>query len=96
MSSGIDESLAARALAAADENALMALAENAVEWQGLALLDLATGLSVAEVQDKLSLGEPPAPARRRRATRTAWWRGCAIQPRRCPSRGSRTTRSFAG
>ena len=42
---GIDESLAARALAAADENALMALAENAVEWQGLALLDLATGLS---------------------------------------------------
>ena len=58
---GIDESLAARALAAADENALMALAENAVEWQGLALLDLATGLSVAEVQDKLSLGEPPAP-----------------------------------
>ena len=57
---GIDESLAVRALAAADENALMALAENAVEWQGLALLDLATGLSVAEVQDKLSLGEPPA------------------------------------
>ena len=57
---GIDESLAARALAAADENALMALAENAVEWQGLALLDLATGLSVADVQDKLSLGEPSA------------------------------------
>ena len=59
---GIDESLAARALAAADENALMALAENAVEWQGLALLDLATGLSVAEIQDKLSLGEPPTAA----------------------------------
>ena len=53
---GIDETLAVRALAAADENALMALAENAVEWQGLALLDLATGSSVAEVQDKLSLG----------------------------------------
>ena len=59
---GIDESLAVRALAAVDENALMALAENAVEWQGLALLDLATGLSVAEVQDKLSLGEPSAAA----------------------------------
>ena len=56
---GIDESLAARALAAIDENALMALAENAVEWQGLALLDLATGASVAEVQDQLSLGEAP-------------------------------------
>lgn len=59
---GIDESLAARALAATDENALMALAENAVEWQGLALLDLATGLSVAELQDKLSLGVPPTSA----------------------------------
>jgi len=44
---GIDESLADRALAVADENALMALAETAVEWQGLALLDLATGLSVS-------------------------------------------------
>ncbi len=58
---GIDETLAVRALAAADENALMALAENAVDWQGLALLDLATGSSVAEVQDKLSLGAPPVP-----------------------------------
>jgi superfamily I DNA/RNA helicase len=58
---GIDETLAVRALAAADENALMALAENAVEWQALALLDLATGVSVAEVQEKLSLGAPPAP-----------------------------------
>jgi superfamily I DNA/RNA helicase len=57
---GIDESLAARALDAVDENALMALAENAVGWQGLALLDLATGASVAEVQDQLSLGERPA------------------------------------
>jgi superfamily I DNA/RNA helicase len=55
---GIDESLAVSALAAPDENALIALAEKAVEWQGLALLDLATGLSVAEVQDKLSLGGP--------------------------------------
>jgi superfamily I DNA/RNA helicase len=52
---GIDESLAARALAAANENALMALAESAVEWQGLALLDLATGLSVGDIQEKLSL-----------------------------------------
>ena len=56
---GIDETLAVRALAAIDENALMTLAENAVEWQGLALLDLATGSSVAEIQDKLSLGAPP-------------------------------------
>ena len=59
---GIDESLAIRALAAADGDALMAVLDNAVEWQGLAILDLATGLSVAEVQDKLSLGEPLTPA----------------------------------
>jgi superfamily I DNA/RNA helicase len=52
---GIEESLAVRALAAVDENALMALAESAVEWQGLALLDLATGLSVSDIQEKLSL-----------------------------------------
>lgn len=58
---GIEETLAVRALAAVDENALMTLAENAVEWQGLALLDLATGSSVAEVRDKLSLGTPPVP-----------------------------------
>jgi superfamily I DNA/RNA helicase len=58
---GIEGMLAVRALAAVDENALMTLAENAVEWQGLALLDLATGLSVTEVQDKLSLGAPPVP-----------------------------------
>jgi superfamily I DNA/RNA helicase len=57
---GIDESVAVQALAAADEDALMALADGAVEWQGLALIDLATGLSVAEVQDKLSLGAPPS------------------------------------
>jgi superfamily I DNA/RNA helicase len=56
---GIDEVLAVRVLAAADENGIMALAENAVEWQGLALLDLATGSSVAEVRERLSLGSPP-------------------------------------
>ena len=59
---GIDESLASRALAAADENALLALAEHAVEWQGLALIDLAAGWSLAEVQERLSLGEEPAAA----------------------------------
>lgn len=59
---GIDGALAGSALVAADENALIALAENAVEWQGLALIDLATGLSVAEIQDKLSLGEPATAA----------------------------------
>jgi superfamily I DNA/RNA helicase len=57
---GIGESLAARALAVPDEDALVALAEHAVEWQGLALIDLAAGCSVAEVQDRLSLSQQPA------------------------------------
>lgn len=55
---GIHETLAVRALTAVDENALMTMAESAVEWQGLALLDLATGSSVADVQEKLSLSAP--------------------------------------
>ena len=59
---GIDESLAARALAAKDEAELLALADNAVEWQSTALLGLSMGLSVAEVQETLSLGEPSAAA----------------------------------
>lgn len=54
---GINAALADRALLAVDEDHLMGLIEGAVEWQGLALLDLATGLSVAEVQAKLSLAE---------------------------------------
>jgi len=40
----------------------MGLAEHAVEWQGLALIDLAAGSSVADVQSRLSLGEHPAEA----------------------------------
>ena len=59
---GIDESLAARALVAEDENALIALAAQAVEWQGMALLELATGNSVADVQEGLSLREPASAA----------------------------------
>jgi len=59
---GIDESLAERALTVPDENALLALAEHAVEWQGLALLDLAAGFSVTEVQERLSLTRQPATA----------------------------------
>ena len=59
---GIDGSLADRALATPNENALMALAMDAVEWQGMALLDLATGQSVVEVQDHLRLVEPASEA----------------------------------
>jgi superfamily I DNA/RNA helicase len=59
---GIDESLADRVLAVTSEDALVALAERAVEWQGLALIDLAAGSSVADVQSHLSLSEHPAEA----------------------------------
>jgi superfamily I DNA/RNA helicase len=59
---GIDGSLADRALAAPDEDTLIALAASAVEWQGEALLGLAMGQSVAEVQDQLRLDEPASEA----------------------------------
>lgn len=64
---GIDETVAMRALAAVDEKALLtvACAPGTVEWQGLALIDLGSGHSVTEVQDKLGLvaaADEPAPA----------------------------------
>ncbi len=56
---GVPATLAERAIAARDDDEIMALAEQAAaEWQGLALLDLAAGKSVAEVRDTLSIEEP--------------------------------------
>lgn len=57
---GVSASLADQALAAADDDALLALAAQTEEWQGLALIDLASGHSVTEVRDHLSLDEKPA------------------------------------
>lgn len=57
---GIDPQVATRALAATSEDKLMALAESAVEWQGLALLDLAAGRTVDDVRKTLGLDTPPA------------------------------------
>lgn len=57
---GIGEALADAALVAADEDALLALLTDAVEWQGLALLELAAGHSVAEVKETFSLGTSEA------------------------------------
>jgi len=56
---GLDEALAQAALAASGEDQLLTLLAGAVEWQGLALLELAAGHSVAEVKERFSL-EPPA------------------------------------
>src|SRR5699024_1683698 len=46
---GLDPDLAARALEA-DESALLELADNALAWQGAALIDLATGTPLEEVR----------------------------------------------
>lgn len=59
---GIDADLARRALAARTDDEIMGLAEDAVEWQGLALLDLAAGSSITEVQETLGIdGRTPTP-----------------------------------
>ncbi|MDQ1288832.1 MAG: hypothetical protein QG622_2398 [Actinomycetota bacterium] len=56
---GIDPALADSALAAPDEDSLLTVATDAVEWQGLVLLELAGGTSVTEVRTKFAL--EPAP-----------------------------------
>ena len=57
---GLDPDLAERALAATDEDALLALAASAIEWQGFALIELASGHDLAEVRSKLGLDSEPA------------------------------------
>lgn len=59
---GLDETVAARALEALDEDAVLAIADTAVEWQGLALVDLAAGTSIEEIKAKLALEAVPAEA----------------------------------
>lgn len=55
---GIDPAVAEQALAAVDDDQLLAVATGAVEWQGLALIDLASGHPVAEVEEKFQLARP--------------------------------------
>jgi superfamily I DNA/RNA helicase len=59
---GIDGELADRALAAVDVDELLDLAANAVEWQGSALVDLASGESRTDVKTALQIVEGPQPA----------------------------------
>lgn len=54
---GIEPQLAERAMLATSDDEVMALAESAVEWQGLALLDLAAGQTVEHVLSTLGLDE---------------------------------------
>lgn len=52
---GLDPSLAAEAMAATDEDELLVLASGAVEWQGMALLELAAGATIEQVRSTLGL-----------------------------------------
>ena len=56
---GLDVRFAERVLTALDEDGLLAIAGTApAEWQGLAVLDLAAGLSITDIGEKLGLGKP--------------------------------------
>lgn len=56
---GLDEDLAVAALRAQDENAFLEVAHAAeVPWQGLALVDLGTGVSVEDVKAAFGLAQP--------------------------------------
>lgn len=55
---GIDPAVAQLAMAASDESALEAVAAKAIDWQGMALIDLAVGLSIEEVIDRYSVKPP--------------------------------------
>ena len=59
---GINPALAKAALAAQTEDEILALAADAVQWQGLALIDLASGTSVDEVKQSLSITDAAARA----------------------------------
>ncbi len=59
---GIDPALAERAARATTEDEILELAEAAIEWQGLALVDLVAGVALADVTEKLGLSTvTPAP-----------------------------------
>jgi superfamily I DNA/RNA helicase len=57
---GIDHDLAEDAMRAVTEDEILDLAAGAIQWQGLALIDLAAGRDVDEVRERLDLNEPVA------------------------------------
>lgn len=56
---GIDPTLAAAAMAAPDETALLEVAASGLDWEGSALLDLATGIPIETIRDKHGFTEAP-------------------------------------
>lgn len=55
---GLDPDLAQRALAATTEDELLSLASEAVEWQGLALVELTAGGTIEQVLESLDIHGP--------------------------------------
>lgn len=56
---GLSPAVAAKAMAAADESALLEAAEGGVEWEGSALLDLATGIAIDDIREKHGFTDKP-------------------------------------
>ncbi|MBU4615247.1 UvrD-helicase domain-containing protein [Rhodococcus sp. GG48] len=56
---GIEPRTASAALAADGEDAIMEIASRAVDWQGSALVDLATGTSIDDIRVKYGLADAP-------------------------------------
>lgn len=56
---GLDPVIAARAIAAPDEAALLEAAEGALDWEASALLDLATGIALSDIREKHGFTEKP-------------------------------------
>jgi superfamily I DNA/RNA helicase len=56
---GISAVIAAKAMAARSESDLIDVAEQGVDWEGSALLDLATGLAVDDIRDKHGFTDAP-------------------------------------
>jgi superfamily I DNA/RNA helicase len=52
---GLDADLAEQALAATSEDELLALAGDAVEWQGMALVELTAGATIEQVRESLQI-----------------------------------------
>jgi superfamily I DNA/RNA helicase len=56
---GISAGVAERAIAAPDESALVDAAERALDWEGSALLDLATGIAIDIIREKHGFTDKP-------------------------------------
>jgi len=56
---GLSAAVAARAMAAPDESALLDAAAGGVEWEGSSLLDLATGISIEDIREKHGFNDKP-------------------------------------